>query len=148
MKIDFLGPGDDAVLENVAPDVFDEAIQPVWAHEYLNDPRHHIVVARDGDCVIGMATAVHYLHPDKPPQLFINEVGVASTHHRRGIGRRLMNALLEKGKALGCSEAWVTTETDNTAARGLYANVKGKEDAETFVLYEYPLPKSADKSAD
>ncbi len=51
--------------------------------------------------------------------MFINELGVASTHRRLGIGRQLQDFMLEHGKRLGCTEAWVGTEVDNEAALAL-----------------------------
>jgi aminoglycoside 6'-N-acetyltransferase I len=75
-----LAAGDDAVLAASALDVFDGAPDPELIREFLQDPRHHIVVAIDDDQVTGFATAVHYVHPDKKPELWINEVGVAPTH--------------------------------------------------------------------
>lgn len=65
--------------------------------------------------------------PDKPTELWINEVGVAPTHQRRGIGRSLVQALLEKGRVLGCVEAWVLTDEENTPARQLYGSAGGEE---------------------
>jgi GNAT superfamily N-acetyltransferase len=53
---------------------------------------------------------VHYVHPDKPAELWINEVGVAPSHQRQGVGQRLLGALFELGGSLGCREAWVLTE--------------------------------------
>ena len=39
-------------------------------------------------------SAVHYVHPDKlRPELWINEVGVAASHRRRGLGTRLLLAV-------------------------------------------------------
>ena len=58
-----------------------------WTAEFLADSRHHLAVAVDEGRVVGMASAVHYVHPDKPPELWINEVGVAPTHRGLGIGR-------------------------------------------------------------
>ena len=55
------------VLQNVAPDVFDEPVLDQWAREFFQDPRHHLVVALDGSLVVGMASGVHYVHPDKQP---------------------------------------------------------------------------------
>ena len=86
-----------------------------------------------------MASAVHYVHPDKPPELWINEVGVAPTHRGLGIGRRLLEALFERGRALGCRQAWVGTEASNTAARRLYAAAGGVEAPEPFVMVEFRL---------
>ncbi len=66
-----------------------------------------------------MASAVHYVHLDKVPELWINEVGVAPSHQRQGIGRRLLEALLQHGRALGCAETWVLTEEENAPTRQL-----------------------------
>ena len=134
-----LGPGDESILRDVAADVFDHDLEPEFVEEFLGDPRHHIVVALEGSSVVGMASGVHYVHPDKAAQLFVNELGVAPTHHRQGIGRKLVEALLAEGRKLGCSEAWVGTEVGNTAARGLYAASGGVEDSEPFIQFTFPL---------
>jgi hypothetical protein len=63
--IRLLGPGDASVLDNVAPSVFDNAIDPRWMAEFLSDPRHHLAGAIDEGRVVGMASAVHYVQPDK-----------------------------------------------------------------------------------
>jgi len=87
--------------------------------------------------VVGMASAVDYVHPDKAPQLWINEVGVAPSHQQRGIGRRLLDALLAHGRTLGCTEAWLGTEPDNAPARRLYEGTGSSP--ETFILYAFDL---------
>jgi aminoglycoside 6'-N-acetyltransferase I len=125
--IRLLGPGDASVLDNVAPNVFDNAIDPRWTAEFRSDPRHHLAVAIDEGRVVGMASAVHYVHPDKAPQLFINEIAVAPSYQRQGIGRRLMERILERGRELRCREAWLGTEPSNTAARRLYTAAGGVE---------------------
>ena len=130
-----LGPDDAPILNHLAPDVFDNAIDPRWTAEFLADPRHHLAVALDGETVVGMASAVHYVHPDKAPELWVNEVGVAPTHQRRGIGRQLLHALFARGRELGCQTAWVLTEHDNVAARGLYAALGGVEAPQVMVEF-------------
>ena len=121
-EIRVLESSDDAVLRNVAPGVFDNALDPALVAEFLHDKRHHLAVAIDQDQVVGFASGVHYVHPDKPAELFINEVAVAPSHHRRGIGKAVIEALLERATLLGCREAWVLTDRDNQAAMGLYAS--------------------------
>ncbi len=86
-----------------------------------------------------MASAVHYVHPDKAPELWVNEVGVAPTHWRQGIGRHLLHALFVRGRELGCRGAWVGTEPDNLAARQLYAALGGVEAPEPMVMGEFNL---------
>jgi GNAT superfamily N-acetyltransferase len=122
-----LGPDDAEVLDRVAPDVFDHDVDARWTAEFFDDSRHHLAVALDGDTVVGIASGVHYVHPDKPPELFVNEVGVAPTHQGQGIGGRLMRALLARGREVGCREAWVLTDYTNAAARRLYASVGGTD---------------------
>jgi aminoglycoside 6'-N-acetyltransferase I len=136
VTIRILNPEDLSVFDRVAPDVFDNAIDPHWANEFLNDPSHHIAVAIVGDRVVGMASAVHYVHPDKSPELWINEVGVAPPYQRQGIGKQLLQALFAHGRSLGCREAWVGTEENNTAARRLYASVGGKEERMVYITFE------------
>lgn len=85
------------------------------------------VASIDGP-VVGMASAVRYVHPDKPPQLWVNEVGVAPSHRSQGIARKLMRALFDRGRECGCTEAWLGTEEINHAARRMYAAVAGKEE--------------------
>ena len=139
LAVSILGAEDLGVLETVAPDVFDHAVDPRWAAEFFADPRHHLAVALDGGHVVGMASAFHYVHPDKAPTLFVNEVGAAPTHRRHGVGRRLLGVLFEYGRALGCTEAWLGTEASNEAARGLYTAVGMEEDSEPFVLFTLAL---------
>jgi aminoglycoside 6'-N-acetyltransferase I len=133
--IRMIGPSDASVLDRVTQGVFDNEINPRWTAEFLADPRHHLAVALMDDRVVGMASAVHYVHPDKPPELWVNEIAVAQSHQRRGIGRQLLQALFARGRALGCSEAWVGTERDNVAARRLYAAVGGKEQLMVYVTF-------------
>lgn len=139
MEIDvrLLGAEEVHVLAHVAADVFDDAVDPHLASEFVADPRHHLAVALDGDTVVGMASAVDYVHPDKPAELWINEVGVAPAYQRMGIGRRLLQTLFAAGVGRGCRNAWVLTEGDNVAARGLYAAAGGDEDA--TVMYTFSL---------
>jgi aminoglycoside 6'-N-acetyltransferase I len=132
-----LGPEDRHLLDRVANGVFDGPVHPRWSREFLADARHHLVVALEDGIVVGMISAVDYVHPDKAPQLWINEVGVAPSHQRRGIGRQLLAAMLAHGRALGCTEAWLGTEETNEAARRLYERAGGE--AEPFVLYSFPL---------
>ena len=145
VTIRILGPADGATLHRVAPDVFDHPVDARWSAEFLADPRHHLAVAVDDESglVVGMASGVHYVHPDKPPELWVNEVGVAPTHQGRGIGRRMLAALLAHARALGCREAWVLTSYDNTPARRMYAAAGGVEEREAPLMITFSLGEGA-----
>jgi aminoglycoside 6'-N-acetyltransferase I len=124
---------------HVAEDVFDNSIDESFAREFLSDLRHHIVVAIADDVIVGFASAVHYIHPDKPPELWINEVGVAPSHQGQGIGKAIMQEILKLGRGLGCKNAWVLTDRNNEPANRLYTFAGGHIGEEDTVMYEFKL---------
>lgn len=138
-QIRILTAGEASALDRVAPDVFDAPPDARWTREFLGDPRHHLAVALDEGVVVGMASAVHYVHPDKAPELWIDEVGVAASHQRQGLAQRLLQALFARGRELGCVQAWVLADQSNAAARRLYASVGGQAAPEPCVMFEFPL---------
>lgn len=128
---------DAHLLANIADAVFDDVIEASWCDEFFADPRHHLAAAFDGSMVIGMASGVHYLHPDKPPEMFVNEAGVALAYQNLGVGRRLLTALLAHAASLGCESAWVLTDESNAAARRMYAAAGGVELRDRPVMIEF-----------
>jgi ribosomal protein S18 acetylase RimI-like enzyme len=127
------------VLDAVAPDVFDDAIDARAAREFIDDPRHRLAVALDDGIVVGFVSAVLYVHPDKPaPELWINEVGVAPSHQGQGIARRLLTATLDEARAAGCREAWVLTDQSNRAAMRLYESGGGEASGD-HVMFTFHL---------
>jgi GNAT superfamily N-acetyltransferase len=132
-----LHSGDRAVLDNIAPGVFDYALDPQLVAEFLADDRHHLAVAVEQGWVIAFASGVHYIHPDKPAELWINEVGVAPSHQGRGVGKAVIRALLQHGEKLGCREAWVLTDRSNRAAMRLYASTGGQEAPHDQVMFTF-----------
>ena len=90
-----------------------------------------------------MASGVHYVHPDKAPELWINEVGVATGYQGRGIGRRVVGVLLDHGRTLGCQEAWLLTDDSNAAARRMYAAAGGQETHQIMVTFDLKEPNDS-----
>lgn len=134
-----LSASDMLLLKNVADGVFDDPIDEAFASEFLNDPRHHIVVAIVEDVIIGFASAVHYIHPDKPPELWINEVAVSPSQQRQGIAKAILKGLLQLGHQLGCNNAWVLTDRSNQPANHLYQSAGGQIDPGETVMYEFKI---------
>ncbi len=134
VEIRYVGPGDEDLFDRVAPDVFDHPVERRQLAHYLATPGHHLMVAIEDGEVVGQVAAVVHRHPDgRPTELYIDEVAVAPALQRRGIARRLLDAMLVLGKDLGCQEAWVGTEPDNVPARYLYESRSAP--AEPFAMY-------------
>ena len=142
MGIEFrkLGPGDEAMLETVAPGVFDEPVRPDLAKRFLATPNYRIFVALDGGLVVGMCTGFTHFHPDKDEEFFVNELGVDDAYRRQGIAERLLRLMLDEAKAMGCPDAWLGTEHINTPALALYRKVMTGEDTEEAMsIFTYAL---------
>jgi GNAT superfamily N-acetyltransferase len=140
MMIEFrvLRSEDEAVLDQIAEEVFDAPIHPRAAREFLADPRHHLVVALAEGVVIGFVSAVHYIHPDKPgPEMWVNEVGVSSKYRNQGVGKGMMKTLVDLARELGCREAWVLTERENIPAMRLYRSAGGVEAEDDTVMFTF-----------
>lgn len=133
VEIKLVGVADASLFARVAAEVFDEPIHPERLEAYLAEPGHPMVVALANGEIIGQVAAVIHRHPDKPTELYIDEVGVTPAWQQRGIARQMLEAMFAHGKALGCEEAWVGTEPDNLPARRLYERHCGP--SETFVMY-------------
>jgi aminoglycoside 6'-N-acetyltransferase I len=130
--------GDEAAFYSIAPDVFDQPIHAGRLQDYLREPGHLMVLAFDGDLIVGQCAGVLHRHPDKPTELYVDEVGTASTHLRQGIATLMMTELFAWGRELGCEEAWLGTETDNEPAKALYRRHRPIED-ETMQYFLFRL---------
>ncbi len=138
-EIRMLRRGDEEMLLHTGDDVFDNPVDPHLAAQFLSRDDHHIIAAIENDTIVGFVSAVSYVHPDKEPELWINEAGVASTHQGQGIGKQLMNSMLALGKQMKCTEAWVLTNRSNPRAMKLYSSAGGVEDADDIVMYNFDL---------
>lgn len=133
-----LGAGDAAVFDRIADGVFDEPPRADWIAAYLAEPNHIMILALADGLVVGQCAAVIQRHPDKIPELCIDEVGTADAWLRQGIARRMMTEMLAWGRELGCGEAWLGTEPDNLPARELYRGFDPAKE-EGFIYYEFNL---------
>lgn len=138
IEIRRVGIEDFALFQRVADDVFDEPVCSENLHAYLAEPTHRMVVAMAGDLMVGQVAAVLHRHPDKPTELYIDEVGVSPSHRRQGIATSLMAEITAWGRELGCASAWLGTEVDNEPAKALYQR---HATPEPFLMYPWKLPK-------
>jgi ribosomal protein S18 acetylase RimI-like enzyme len=138
VEIRRVGPGDEALFERIADDVFDYAVDRDVLAGYLATPAHHFVIALAGGEVVGQVAAVVHKHADlRPVELYIDEVAVAPAHQRQGVAQRMLDEMFELGRELGCAEAWLGTEADNLPATAFY-EVRGAA-PEPFVMYVFRL---------
>lgn len=84
----------------------------------------HVRLVADGD-----GGPVGYVAVERQPtEAYIDFLGVAPEHRRRGIGRQLIEAALVAGQELGCDRAGLTVREANDGARALYRSLGFSEE--------------------
>jgi N-acetylglutamate synthase-like GNAT family acetyltransferase len=87
----------------------------------MHDASSHFLVADMNATAVGLInftirrTVLH-----RSPSALINELVVARDYRRKGVGRQLVLAAIQRCKALGCCEVEVSTEKTNVKARDFY----------------------------
>jgi ribosomal-protein-alanine N-acetyltransferase len=78
---------------------------------------HYYLVALDTDAVIGYGG----LAVSPPDEAWVQNIAVARSAQRHGVGRALMDALLGRARAAGVSSVLLEVAVDNGPAQKLYA---------------------------
>lgn len=116
-----------SLLDRVHEDCFDHPIVPELAAACVASPDAVLMVAVaqvDGaSLVIGQCLAAVQRHPDKPSELFIDDLGVAEGYRRAGVATQLVHAAIECGRQAGAKVLWVGVDPNNHGARAFYASV-------------------------
>ncbi|NIO00797.1 MAG: GNAT family N-acetyltransferase [Candidatus Latescibacteria bacterium] len=104
--------------------------------QIINDPMHHVMVARVGTSVAGLVNvAIRRTIVHRKLSGLIDELVVSKEYSGRGIGRRLLLEAVNKCREIGCCEVEVSTERRNTRAREFYRNCGFGEDAVLFEMH-------------
>ena len=136
MNVRRLRPGDEAVVEQLAP-------PPDMPHTaLLADDRTVFVVAFDDDERV-MGFAFGYELPRRhgtAKTLFVYEVDVAPACRRQGVATRLLNELSRIAVARGIEEGFVLTAASNAAGMRLYESVGGVRPYADDVMWDFTFP--------
>ena len=138
IEIRLLGAGETARLGRVADDVFDEPLVASALAAFVAAAGHACFLAMAGALVVGQVRGMVHQQPDRAPDLYIDNLGVAPGWQRRGIATRLVEALMDWGRDRGCETVWVATETDNETAQAFYASL-GLSQRQSCVVLSHPL---------
>jgi ribosomal protein S18 acetylase RimI-like enzyme len=109
----------------------------------IRSPEQYVLVARKGDNVLGFvnfSTRKTMMH--RALSALIDELVVSKNYRGLGIGKQLIQAVVDECRKLGCCEVEVSTEKSNTKARRFYRSRGFGEDA---VLLELDLGDSGEK---
>lgn len=126
------------VLDSIAdPDIFDDPLDSHRLARFVEAPGHRLILALDADAVVGQVCAIVQRQLSGADELFVDNLGVAQTHRRRGIGSALWQAAVEWGRAEGCGAVWVATQNACAEAVALYRALRLTEG--TAITFETEL---------
>jgi ribosomal protein S18 acetylase RimI-like enzyme len=115
--------------------VFEAPIKSDFVAQCLANPHQFLIVACDGDKVVGKAQSYVFFFPEKPAETYIEEIDVAKKYRRKGIATGLMDAVGREAKKRGCTEYWLVTEKNNKGAQALYERTS--KHTEKSIWYEF-----------
>lgn len=124
-----------ALLGTIEKGVYEAPVREDFLAACLGNPHQFLIVAVADGKVIGKAQAYVFHFPEKPPEIYIEEIDVAKKWRRRGVATGLMESVGAEGKKRGIAEYWLVTEKDNKGARALYARKAHRH--EKSVWYEF-----------
>jgi ribosomal protein S18 acetylase RimI-like enzyme len=133
------GPDDAALFGRVHADVFDTAPGPDLTARFLAAPHPRIAVAVSDGMIVGMCSGVIYHHPDKPPQWWVNEIGVAGLWRPQGLATRLVAACTADAMQAGCTEVWVISDPTDMA-EGFWQSLGWERTGQRLAMFSHPLP--------
>jgi ribosomal protein S18 acetylase RimI-like enzyme len=127
-------PTDIAALAAVAADTFPLACPPSVAPadvasfidanlsearfaEYLSDPRRTILIATQGDRIVGYAMLIRDSEDDRAE---LSKMYVRPAQHRSGVATALMNAALDAAAESGAGRVWLGVNQKNERAQRFY----------------------------
>jgi aminoglycoside 3-N-acetyltransferase I len=119
--------------------VFDEGVADLGAAyiaTLLTRPDFWAMAAFEGGEVVGGLTA-HALPMTRSPaaELFIYDLAVRADRQRRGIGRALVLATLDRTKAEGLRVAFVPADDEDAHAIAFYRAIGGRASPVTFFTF-------------
>ena len=110
-----------------AAHLFDDPVDDTASGAFLDDERHHLLIAYVGDEPAGFVTGVELFHPDKTkPEMFLYELGVDEAYRGRGVATGLLQRLVDLCRERGCGSMFALTDEDNAAARATYTKAGGE----------------------
>jgi ribosomal protein S18 acetylase RimI-like enzyme len=93
---------------------------------FLSRAENVLLVAVEADAPVGYVVAYLLDRVDRAQQMvFFYEIGVAQSHRRRGIGKKLVSELKSICRAHDVMKMWVPTGRSNVGATRLYASTGG-----------------------
>ena len=113
MKIRLLQDSDTKQVIDLWTSSFSRNFSNVLNPGYLNDPSSITMVVCEGNTIIGVAS-IHIIYKLSRTLGLIEDVAVNKDHRGKGIGKSLVEKLIEIGKQKNCDKIVLNTSEKNS----------------------------------
>ena len=113
MKIRQLQPSDTKQVIDIWTSSFSRSFNNTLNPGYLNDPNSTTMVVCEGKTIIGVAS-IHIICKLSRTLGLIEDVAVNKGHRGKGIGKSLVEKLIEIGKQKNCDKIVLNTSEKNS----------------------------------
>jgi ribosomal protein S18 acetylase RimI-like enzyme len=104
-------------------------------------PGRVVLLALHGREVVGAAVCfMGYSTFAAKPRLNVHDLCVLAAHRGHGLGRRLMEGVIERARAAGCTQVSLEVRADNAIARRLYQSLGFGAGFAAMDFWVRPLP--------
>ncbi|GEO09257.1 GNAT family N-acetyltransferase [Segetibacter aerophilus] len=146
MNIIKVGRSDLGIINDILVNHIDKSdkkeVLPTPKHlrTLLDDNRSYLLAATNENSVLGYALAYRFPSLYSSNYLaYLYDIEVAETYRRRGIGRLLIEKMLEHLRLDNVTELWLGTGVDNPEGQGLFSATGAIKSEEVFNDYTYYL---------
>ena len=113
MKIRELQPSDTKQVINIWTSSFSRNFSNILNPGYINDPNSTTMVVCEGSTIIGVAS-IHIIYKLSRTLGLIEDVAVDKDHRGKGVGKSLVEKLIEIGKQKNCDKIVLNTSEKNS----------------------------------
>ncbi len=108
--------------------------------KFLENPDGVLFLAFSGTKVIGFLTAYLLQRLDKRrAEVLLYEIAVSEQFQKKGVGKKLVEAVKKWAKGRDADEVWVLTYNSNQAAMSLYKSAGGEEDMPGTRMFSFKI---------
>ena len=113
MKIRQIRPSDTKQVIDIWTSSFSRNFSNTLNPDYPNDPNSTTMVVCEGNTIIGVAS-IHIIYKLSRTLGLIEDVAVDKDHRGKGIGKNLVEKLIEIGKQKNCDKIVLNTSEKNS----------------------------------
>lgn len=101
---------------------------------YIENTNNILVAAFDQATIAGIAIGYILVHPSGNKTLYIDELDTHPAYRRQGVGTMIMQSFASIARETNCSEVWLSSSQDNTAAHAFYKTLHPTEQKEATIF--------------